>query len=132
MRSPARGSSTGTHYLERPPLLRRPGTAHERPARLNVLHIGVEGGIGNLIGCFVSRAALVGNGPSLLRSGQPPPTGCTQRQLVRVDVEDSDIAPLDDTTRPVTTDDIPSDANSAMLDQHDAGRLWELSEQLLA
>jgi NAD(P)-dependent dehydrogenase (short-subunit alcohol dehydrogenase family) len=47
-------------------------------------------------------------------------------------LKDSDIAVLDDTPRPVTLDDIPSDANSAMLDPHDARRLWELSERLLA
>lgn len=47
-------------------------------------------------------------------------------------LKDSDIAVLDDTSRPVTADDIPSDANSAMLDPHDARRLWELSERLLA
>jgi hypothetical protein len=29
-------------------------------------------------------------------------------------------------------DDIPSDANSAMLDPQDARRLWQLSERLLA
>ncbi|HYN96621.1 MAG TPA: SDR family NAD(P)-dependent oxidoreductase, partial [Pilimelia sp.] len=46
-------------------------------------------------------------------------------------LKDSDIAVLDDTSRPVTADDIPSDANSAMLDPHDACRLWELSERLL-
>jgi NAD(P)-dependent dehydrogenase (short-subunit alcohol dehydrogenase family) len=47
-------------------------------------------------------------------------------------LKDCDIAVLDDTPRPVTADDIPSDANSAMLDPHDARRLWELSERLLA
>jgi NAD(P)-dependent dehydrogenase (short-subunit alcohol dehydrogenase family) len=47
-------------------------------------------------------------------------------------LKDCDIAVLDDTPRPVTLDDIPSDANSAMLDPHDARRLWELSERLLA
>ncbi len=46
-------------------------------------------------------------------------------------LKDSDIAVLDDTPRTVTLDDIPSDANSAMLDPHDARRLWELSERLL-
>ena len=47
-------------------------------------------------------------------------------------LKDSDVAVLDDTVRPVTVDDIPSDANSAMLDPDDARRLWELSERLLA
>lgn len=47
-------------------------------------------------------------------------------------LKDSDIAVLDDTPRPVTANDIPSDANSAMLDPQDARRLWELSERLLA
>ena len=46
-------------------------------------------------------------------------------------LKDNDIAPLDDEPRPLTADNIPSDANSAMLDPHDARRLWELSEQLL-
>ena len=46
-------------------------------------------------------------------------------------LKDSDVAVLDDTVRPVTVDDIPSDANSAMLDPDDARRLWELSERLL-
>jgi NAD(P)-dependent dehydrogenase (short-subunit alcohol dehydrogenase family) len=47
-------------------------------------------------------------------------------------LKDCDIAVLDDTLRPVTADDIPSDANSAMLEPQDARRLWELSERLLA
>ena len=47
-------------------------------------------------------------------------------------LKDCDIAALDDTPRTVTGDDIPSDANSAMLDPQDARRLWELSEGLLA
>jgi len=47
-------------------------------------------------------------------------------------LKDSDIAVLDDTLRPLTADDLPSDANSAMLDPHDARRLWGLSEQLLS
>ncbi len=46
-------------------------------------------------------------------------------------LKDSDIAVLDDEPRPLTADDIPSDANSAMLDPHDARRLWQLSQQLL-
>ena len=47
-------------------------------------------------------------------------------------LKDSDIAVIDDRQRPVTAEDIPSDANSAMLDLDDARRLWELSERLLA
>jgi NAD(P)-dependent dehydrogenase (short-subunit alcohol dehydrogenase family) len=47
-------------------------------------------------------------------------------------LKDCDVAVLDDTPRAVTLDDIPSDANSAMLDPRDARRLWELSEGLLA
>ena len=47
-------------------------------------------------------------------------------------LKDCDIAVLDDTPRTVTGDDIPSDANSAMLDPQDARRLWKLSEGLLA
>jgi len=49
-----------------------------------------------------------------------------------VDLEDSDIAVLDDEPRPLTADDLPSDADSAMLDPYDARRLWRLSEQLLS
>ena len=47
-------------------------------------------------------------------------------------LKDSDIANLDDEVRPLTADELPSDANSAMLDPHDARRLWKLTEQLLA
>ena len=47
-------------------------------------------------------------------------------------LKDSDVAVLDDELRPLTADDLPSDASSAMLDPWDARRLWELSEQLLA
>jgi len=47
-------------------------------------------------------------------------------------LKDCDVAVLDDTLRSVTADDIPSDANSAMLDPQDARRLWALSERLLA
>ena len=47
-------------------------------------------------------------------------------------LKDNDVAVLDDQRRPVTADQIPSDASSAMLDPHDARRLWELSEELLA
>ncbi|GAB3238242.1 SDR family NAD(P)-dependent oxidoreductase [Kineococcus gypseus] len=47
-------------------------------------------------------------------------------------LKDSDVAVLDDEERPLTADDIPSDANSAMLDPDDARRLWDVSEQLLA
>lgn len=47
-------------------------------------------------------------------------------------LKDSDVAVLDNEARPLTADRIPSDANSAMLDSHDARRLWQLSEQLLS
>ena len=47
-------------------------------------------------------------------------------------LKDSDVAVLDDEQRPLTADDIPSDASSAMLDPDDARRLWDVSEQLLA
>jgi len=47
-------------------------------------------------------------------------------------LKDSDVAVLDDQERPLTADEIPSDANSAMLDPDDARRLWDVSEQLLA
>ena len=47
-------------------------------------------------------------------------------------LKDSDVAVLDDEERPLTTDSIPADANSAMLDPDDARRLWDLSEELLA
>jgi NAD(P)-dependent dehydrogenase (short-subunit alcohol dehydrogenase family) len=47
-------------------------------------------------------------------------------------LKDSDVAVLDDERRPLTADNIPSEANSAMLDPIDARRLWELSERLLA
>jgi NAD(P)-dependent dehydrogenase (short-subunit alcohol dehydrogenase family) len=47
-------------------------------------------------------------------------------------LKDSDVAVLDDTVRPLTASSIPSDANSAMLDDSDARRLWEVTEQLLA
>jgi hypothetical protein len=46
-------------------------------------------------------------------------------------LKDCDIAVLDDEPRPLTADSLPSDANSAMLDPHDAHRLWELTEQTL-
>ncbi|MGI3785872.1 MAG: SDR family NAD(P)-dependent oxidoreductase [Janthinobacterium lividum] len=46
-------------------------------------------------------------------------------------LKDCDVAVLDDEPRPLTADNIPSDANTAMLDPHDARRLWALSEQLL-
>ncbi len=47
-------------------------------------------------------------------------------------LKDSDVAVLDDEERPLTPDNIPADANSAMLNPEDARRLWDLSEQLLA
>jgi hypothetical protein len=47
-------------------------------------------------------------------------------------LKDNDIAVLDDRSRPLTADDLPSDANSAMLDPTDARRLWDLTEQLLS
>lgn len=47
-------------------------------------------------------------------------------------LKDSDVAVLDDEIRPLTADQIPADASSAMLDPDDARRLWTLSEQLLA
>ena len=47
-------------------------------------------------------------------------------------LKDNDVAVLDDEPRPLTADSLPSDASSAMLDPHDARRLWELSERLLA
>lgn len=47
-------------------------------------------------------------------------------------LKDSDVAVIDNEPRPLTADEIPSDANSAMLDPDDARRLWKLSEQLLA
>ena len=46
-------------------------------------------------------------------------------------LKDSDVALLDDEVRPLTADQIPADASSAMLDPHDALRLWDMSEQLL-
>jgi NAD(P)-dependent dehydrogenase (short-subunit alcohol dehydrogenase family) len=47
-------------------------------------------------------------------------------------LKDSDVAIIDDDVRPLTADNVPSDANSAMLDPEDALRLWRLSEQLLS
>ena len=46
-------------------------------------------------------------------------------------LKDNDVAVLDDEVRPLTADQIPADASSAMLDPDDARRLWDLSEQLL-
>ncbi len=46
-------------------------------------------------------------------------------------LKDNDVAVLDDEDRPLTADNIPADANSAMLDPDDARRLWELSEKLV-
>lgn len=47
-------------------------------------------------------------------------------------LKDNDVAMLDDEERTMTADNIPADANSAMLDRTDARRLWDLSEPLLA
>lgn len=46
-------------------------------------------------------------------------------------LKDSDIAVVDDETRPLTADSIPSEAMSSSLDPKSAERLWELSEDLL-
>ena len=46
-------------------------------------------------------------------------------------LKDNDIAPLDDEPKPLTADQIPSDAMSHTLDPASAKRLWELSERLL-
>lgn len=46
-------------------------------------------------------------------------------------LKDNDIAPLDDELKPLTAEQIPSDAMSHTLDPHSARRLWLLSEQLL-
>lgn len=46
-------------------------------------------------------------------------------------LKDSDIAPVDDRTLPVTADLIPADAASHALDPQTADRLWELSQQML-
>ena len=47
-------------------------------------------------------------------------------------LRDNDIAPLDDTPRPLTADCIPTDAASHAIDPAAAERLWTLSERLLA
>ena len=47
-------------------------------------------------------------------------------------LKDNDVAVLDDQARPLTAETIPSNASSAMLDPHDARRLWEVSEALLS
>lgn len=47
-------------------------------------------------------------------------------------LKDNDIAPLDDEQRPLTADDVPSDAISSSIDPEDAQRLWAMSERLLA
>jgi NAD(P)-dependent dehydrogenase (short-subunit alcohol dehydrogenase family) len=47
-------------------------------------------------------------------------------------LKDNDIAPLDDTPRPVTPEDIPAEAASHSIDPEAARRLWDLSEKLLA
>ena len=46
-------------------------------------------------------------------------------------LKDNDIAPVDDEQKPLTTDQIPSDAMSHSLDPASAQRLWELSERML-
>ncbi len=46
-------------------------------------------------------------------------------------LKDNDIAPLDDEAKPLTADQIPSDAMSHTLDPQSAKRLWELSERML-
>ena len=45
-------------------------------------------------------------------------------------LRDNDIAPIDDTPRPLTADDIPSEATTSSLDPDAARRLWELSERM--
>lgn len=47
-------------------------------------------------------------------------------------LKDSDVAPLDDEQRPVTAENVPSEAASHSVDPELAQRLWALSEQLLA
>ena len=47
-------------------------------------------------------------------------------------LKDNDIAPLDDTPRPVTPEEIPAEASSHALDPEAARRLWDLSEKLVA
>lgn len=47
-------------------------------------------------------------------------------------LKDNDVSPLDDEARPITSDDIPSEAASHSIDPQSARRLWELSEKLLA
>lgn len=46
-------------------------------------------------------------------------------------LKDSDVAPVDDRTLPVTADRIPADAASHALDPEVAARLWDLSRQML-
>lgn len=46
-------------------------------------------------------------------------------------LKDNDIAPLDDRDRPLTADDVPSEATSSSIDPTDAKRLWALTERLL-
>ena len=46
-------------------------------------------------------------------------------------LKDNDIAPLDDEPKPLTADQIPSDAMSHTLDPDAARRLWALSERML-
>lgn len=59
----------------------------------------------------------------------------TSPQLARIGgvyLKDSDIAPIDDRTLPVTADLIPADAASHALDPTAADRLWDLSQALLS
>lgn len=46
-------------------------------------------------------------------------------------LKDNDISPLDDESRPLTADSIPSEVTSSSIDPYAAQRLWELSERLL-
>lgn len=58
----------------------------------------------------------------------------TSRQLVAIGgvyLKDSDVAPVNDRTLPVTADLIPADAASHALDLEVADRLWNLSRQML-
>lgn len=47
-------------------------------------------------------------------------------------LKDNDVSKIDDTDYPLNATSIPSMANSAMLNDDDARRLWDLSEQLTA
>lgn len=46
-------------------------------------------------------------------------------------LKDNEIAPLDDTPRPLTAESIPAEAASHSIEPQSAKRLWELSERLL-